>query len=121
MLNRRKERRLLCAEIVDVRWRDISGHANKNAANLEDISSAGVCLQLDSPIPLETTVRIIRSQGELAGTVKHCVFHEMAYFLGVEFDAASRWAVKQLKPKHVLEPRELVLHTINVEFGAPAK
>jgi hypothetical protein len=116
MLDRRKIPRLLCAEIVDVSWRDDGGRANKSAANLEDISLAGACLQVDSPIPLGTTVRITHAQGELAGTVKHCVFHEIGYFLGIEFDPGSRWSAKQLKLQHLLDPRELVLQTIDREL-----
>jgi hypothetical protein len=65
MLDRRKEPRVLCAEILDVCWRDNGGRANKSAANLEDISLAGVYLLVDSPIP-ETTVRITHAHGNRA-------------------------------------------------------
>ena len=88
----------------------------KTQPNLEDISIAGVCLQVDSPIPLETTVRIIHGKGELGGKVKHCVFHEIGYFVGIEFDPGSRWSAKQLKLQRLLDPRELVLHTIDREL-----
>ncbi len=113
MVNRRLEHRLLCAEIVDLHWRDKDGAKHKAVANLEDISTSGACLQADFAIPLETTVRIAHAKGELTGNVKHCVYWEIGYFLGIEFDAASRWSVKQLKPGHLLDTRGLVCRSID--------
>jgi hypothetical protein len=113
MLNRRVEPRLLCAEIVHFWWKDNGGRANKSVANLEDISPSGACLQLDLEVPVNTAVRFTHAKGELAGTVRHCVFWEIGYFVGIEFDSGSRWSVKQLKPQHLLDPEGLVLSTIN--------
>ena len=113
MVNRRVEPRLLCADMVDLSWRDKSGRARRSVANLEDISLSGACLQVDAPIPMQTAVRITHAKGELAGIVKYCVFREIGYFLGIEFDSDSRWSAKQFKPQHLLDPRRLVLRTLN--------
>jgi hypothetical protein len=112
MINRRLQPRLLCAEIVEFHWKDKNGHKQKSVANLEDISSSGACLQSDWPVSLGTSVRITHSRGELVGTVRHCVFWEIGYFLGIEFDSASRWSVKQLQPGYLLDPKGLVSRTI---------
>jgi len=113
MIDRRVEPRLLCADIVGLSWKDKGGRARKTHVNLEDISLSGACVQIDSPIPLGTAVRIAYEKGELSGFVKYCVFREIGYFLGIEFDAGSRWSQKHFKPQHLLDPRRLVLRSIN--------
>jgi hypothetical protein len=47
-------------------------------------------------------------KGELTGKVKYCLFREIGYFLGVEFDPGSRWTEREFKPQHLLDPRRLV-------------
>ena len=99
--------------MVDVRWKDRSGRTRRGVANLEDISLSGACLQFDHPIPLQTALSISYPKGELAGTVRYCVYREIGYFLGIEFEAGSRWSQRQFKPQHMLDPRRLVIRSIN--------
>ena len=54
----RSEARMLCADLVDIRWKDKSGRGRKATAVLEDISASGACVQIDGPIPQNTVVRI---------------------------------------------------------------
>ena len=42
---------MLCADLVDVQWKDKNGRVCRAVANLEDISLSGACVQVDSPIP----------------------------------------------------------------------
>jgi hypothetical protein len=42
------------------------------------------------------------------GKVRYCVFREIGYFLGVEFEPGHRWSQKQFRPQHLLDPRRLV-------------
>jgi hypothetical protein len=107
MFDRRVEPRLLCADLVDVHWKDDAGRARRAVANLEDISLSGACIQIDKPIPLKTKVRIIYPKGALSGTVRYCVYREIGYFLGVEFEMGSRWSKQSFKPQHLLDPRKL--------------
>lgn len=104
---------MLCADLVDVRWKDPTGRTRRMVANLEDISLSGACLQLDRPIPLNTPLRITYPNGELPGQVKYCVFREIGYFIGVEFDPGCRWSQRDYRPQHLLDPRRLVSRTIN--------
>lgn len=58
MLERRTEPRLMCADMVAVRWKDESGVEQQASALLDDISTSGACLNLDSPVPLGASVVI---------------------------------------------------------------
>lgn len=98
--------------MVDVRWKDKGGRAKKSLANLEDISLSGACVQVEVPIPLKTPVRISHANGQMAGIVKYCVFREIGYFLGIEFEPGSRWSLRKYRPQHLLDPRQLVLRTV---------
>ena len=108
MLERRNEARLLCADLVPVEWTDKRGRARRATANLEDISNSGACLQLDHAIPVKTPVRISYSKGVLEGTVRYCVYREIGYYLGVEFQQGVKWTKRQFKPMHLFDPRRLV-------------
>jgi hypothetical protein len=113
MFDRRIEPRMLCADMVDVHWKDKSGRIRKGVANLEDISLSGACLQFDQPIPLQTDLRISYPKGELLGKVRYCVYREIGYFLGIEFEPGCKWSARHFKPQHLLDPRRLVIRSIN--------
>jgi hypothetical protein len=104
---------MLCADIVDVQWKDKSGSIRKGTANLEDISLSGACLQVDRPIPLQTDVRISYPKGVLVGKIRYCVFREIGYFLGVEFEPGCHWSARHYRPQHLLDPRRLVVRSVN--------
>jgi hypothetical protein len=108
MYNRRAETRLLCADLVDVQWKDKGGRTRRTVANLEDISISGACIQVDAPVPLQTIVKISFPKGELQGRVRYCVFREIGYFLGIEFEPGYRWSLRLFRPQHLLDPRRLV-------------
>ena len=113
MMDRRVEPRMLCADLVDVHWRDQVGRTRRGVANLEDISLSGACLQVDRPVPLGTPFRISYPNGELMGKVKYCVFREIGYFLGIEFEPGTRWSQRHFRPQHMLDPRRLVTRATN--------
>jgi PilZ domain len=104
---------MLCADMVDVQWKDQAGHLRKGVANLEDISLSGACLQFDQPIPLQTDVRIAYPKGELSGKVRYCVYREIGYFIGVEFEPGCQWSQRHFKPQHLLDPRRLVIRSVH--------
>jgi hypothetical protein len=112
MLTRRVERRLeprlLCADLIDVRWKDKRGSLRRAVANLEDISLSGMCLQMDAPIPRETLLRIAHAKTRFQARVRYCVFRETGYYVGVEFEPGCRWSRRQFRPKHLLDPRDLL-------------
>ncbi len=108
MHNRRSEPRMLCADLVDVCWKDKNGRTRHAVANLEDISLSGACIQVDKPVPLGSPMRISYPHGQLQGQVCYCVCRDDVYYLGVEFDPGCHWSPRQFRPQHLLDPRTLV-------------
>ena len=120
MLNRRIELRLLCADLVDIDWRDQAGRLRRGVANLEDISQSGACLQVEKPVSLGSPLRITYPGGVLSGRVKYCVFREIGYFLGIEFEPGQQWSKQEFRPQHMLDPRRLVQNAIGRHDNGPA-
>jgi hypothetical protein len=107
--------------LVDVQWKDPAGQVRRSVANLEDISLSGACLQVDRPVPLGTNFRISYPNGKLSGKVKYCVFREIGYFLGVEFEPGSQWSQRSFRPQHLLDPRRLVNRALSrIKGSEPA-
>ena len=118
---RRENTRMLCSELVDVGWKERSGHRQRASANLEDISLSGVCLQVDHPIPLGTELRIDHPKGEFQGTVRYCLFLETGYFLGVEFAPGFKWSPEDYQPQHLLDLRTLVTRSAQRTIQEPGE
>jgi hypothetical protein len=108
-MDKRLSRRFLCAELVELRWRDKAGRLLRRVANLEDISRRGACVQLEGRMPLDTPVVLHCDGGDLPGTVRYCLHREWSYFVGIEFDKGAQWSQRRFRPQHMLDPWELVL------------
>jgi hypothetical protein len=102
---------MLCADLVDVRWRDKSGRSKRTVANLEDISLSGACIQVDAQIPLGVPIHINYPKGEFGGVVRYCHFREIGFFVGIQFEAGVKWSKRSFKPLHLLDPRSLAKRT----------
>jgi len=102
---------MMCADMVEIRWRDRAGGEQSTTAILEDISSSGASLQVESPIPLGVELRWHQPRQVFHGYVRYCVYREIGYFVGVEFDASFRWSTKAFKPQHLLDLRTLVTNS----------
>lgn len=98
----------MCADLVDVRWKDKSDRSRRAVAILEDISQSGVCLQMEVEMPLTTVVRITYPKGEFLGVVQYCEYKEIGYYVGVRFEDGCEWSQTSFEPLHLLDPRELV-------------
>ena len=99
---------MLCADLVDIRWKDKTGRGRKVTAILEDISISGACVQIDGPIPENTIVKICLPKGQLQGTVRYCVYREIGYFIGLQFAAETKWSRKEFQPEHMLDMPRLL-------------
>lgn len=99
----RLEKRLLCADIVEVRWNTRSGRERLSTALLEDISAGGACLQMEEKLAAGITVDLRHGNVRLSGTVKYCVYREIGYFAGVQFTDDGRWSRRSFRPKHLLD------------------
>ena len=107
MLERRWERRLLCADLVEIEWQSAEGRCCRTTAILEDISPSGACLQADIPLPVETLIRVRHGRKTLKGTVSYCAYRDIGYFAGVTFTAKQKWSRRMFRPKHLVDPAKL--------------
>ena len=113
MHDRRTKPRMLCADLVEIKYQSQTGSEEMITANLEDISSNGVCLQTEDALPIGTRLEIQHSRGQFSGEVRYCKFCEpVGYFLGIEFIGDCQWTQKQYKPMHMLDPRRLVQRSV---------
>ncbi len=94
--------------MLDIFWRDSTGRTGTATALLEDIAPSGACLQLESPIPLASEVSWRAPRQQFKGHVRYCVYREIGYFVGVEFDSSVRWSSRTFKPQHMLNLQSLV-------------
>jgi len=106
-LDQRTEARLLCSQLVAVKWTH-GGLARDCLAVLEDISTSGACLQIEQPIPVKTPVRVAYSEGHFSGSVRYCVLHAAGYLLGIRFDDDTRWSDARFRPQHLTDVRNLL-------------
>jgi len=105
---RRSHTRMLCADMVEIRWKDRPGKMRKSTALLEDISSSGACLQTETPIPLGVEIGWDAPKQFFSGYVRYCVYREIGYFVGVEFGRSSQWSSRTYAPQHLLDLQELL-------------
>jgi hypothetical protein len=101
------EPRLLCADLMQVEWIGESGEAVSACGNLEDISTAGACVQVERAVPVDSEVCLRSKKAEFHGRVRYCVFRDTGYFVGIQFKPDSRWNRAEFRPKHLLDPRRL--------------
>lgn len=102
---------MLCADMVDIRWKDRAGRMHRTTALLEDIAPHGACLQLEQALPLETEITIEHPQAQMRGAVRYCAYRDIGYFLGLQFTAGSEWSKKKFTPQHMLDLEELVMRS----------
>lgn len=108
MEERRAEARMLCADIVNVSWRVGRVRGRSETALLEDISCSGACLQLELAVPVGAAITWSAGGHEFSGVVRYCAYREIGYFVGVEFEAASKWSPDAFEPDHLLDLKKLV-------------
>jgi hypothetical protein len=98
----RSERRNLCSDIVELFWNDRLGWPHRAKANLEDISTAGACVQTDAKIPVNSEIAMRLREAGFPGKVRYCTLVGGSYFVGVEFAEGSGWSPGNPDPKHIL-------------------
>jgi hypothetical protein len=99
---------MLCADMVEVSWKERTGRKVRATGLLEDISPSGACLQLETSVPLGAPIQWNSPRREFTGNVRYCIFREIGYFVGVEFDAESKWSKQAYRPQHLLDLKKLM-------------
>lgn len=107
MQERRSEVRVMCADMVEVSWRD-RGRSRRATALLEDISARGACLQLETAVPCGVEIGWECPNQKFVGRVRYCTYREIGYFVGVEFEAGTRWSKRAYEPRHILDLERLI-------------
>lgn len=111
MQQARAEIRMMCADMVEVCWKEPAGRKCRSTALLEDISRSGMCLQFEIPLPIGTHVSVHCPGEKMGGVVRYCVYREIGYFVGIELAPPSKWSRQQFEPRHLLDLEELVVRT----------
>lgn len=107
MQERRNETRMMCADMVEVSWRDAGGKRRRTMALLEDIAPSGACLQLETPLPPGVAIEWSSQQHDFRGLVRYCIYREIGYFAGIEFSPFHKWSKIACHPQHLFDPRRL--------------
>ena len=120
MQERRTESRMLCADMLEIRWTEGAGRKRQAIGLLEDISESGACLQMESPIPVGAEISWESPEQWFAGVVRHCVYREIGYFVGVEFSPGLKWSEQTFQPQHMLNVDRLA-EGVQREASKPSK
>jgi hypothetical protein len=108
MREQRSETRMMCADMVEISWKDASGKRRRSMALLEDIAHSGACLQLEIPLQPGVAIEWTSRNQEFKGQVRYCVYREIGYFAGIEFNPSSKWSKDNYRPDHLFDPRKLL-------------
>jgi hypothetical protein len=107
-MERRREARMMCADMVEVSWKDAAGNRYQTMALLEDIARSGACLQLETPLPIGSDVEWSSPNQDFRGRVRYCVYREIGYFAGIQFNSSTKWSKESFQPQHLFDPRQLM-------------
>ena len=103
----RSEPRFLCSHLVTLRWSEGSSRERSETVVLENISASSACVQCEVSVSEGTRVRMVCGKQEFRGYVRSCYWRDDGYFIGIAFDADSKWSKAKFKPEHLLDPREV--------------
>ena len=116
MQDKRAEVRMLCADMLEISWKDDQGKVRVLMALLEDISTCGACLQMECPLPIGAEVSFETPEQQFSGCVRYCVYRDIGFFAGVEFDGA-KWSKGRFEPQHLLDPKKFSEEKETLETG----
>jgi len=108
MPDKRREVRMMCADLVEASWTDEDGQVHRADALLENISPSGACLEFEIAVPLGAQIRFTCEKHEFSGEVRYCKYAEIGYFVGVQLEPQSHWSRRKFKPRHLLDLQDLV-------------
>lgn len=105
MAEKRAEPRYLCSDLVTLRWSDEARRRREATVVLENISTSGACVQAEVPVAESAEVTLLCGTAEFHGYVRSCYLRDNGYFIGIAFDADSKWSKSKFQPEHLLDPR----------------
>lgn len=99
---RRKSKRELCADFVQVAWCDQQRLRISSVGVLEDVSPDGLCLNLEHSIPVGVRLHLHTKGFEGEAEVRYCELGDYGYLVGVEFVDGCSWDRDRWRPKHLV-------------------
>ncbi len=99
-VNRRAESRLLCSDLIQLRWMDRQRVRHKETVVLEGFSTSGASMLVGTAIVEGTAVTVCGGAEVLRAVVRHCDPVPNGYLIGVLFWGQPRNYV----PEHLLDP-----------------
>lgn len=105
---RRSEKRLLCSDLVRIRWLDRLGSRREEIVVLECYSVSGASMLMGIPLKEGTPVTLCGGEEEYRATVRQCCPAPNGYLVGLSFSEQTRNYV----PEHLLD---LLLLSFTVE------
>jgi hypothetical protein len=97
--SKRSEKRLLCSDLVRIRWVDGQGVRREEIVVLEGYSLSGASVLTGIPIGEGTPVTLCGREEEYPATVRHCGQTQNGYLVGLSFGDQPRNYV----PEHLLD------------------
>jgi hypothetical protein len=97
--SKRSEKRLLCSDLVRIRWVDGQGARREEIVVLEGYSASGASMLMGLPIGEGTPVTLCGREEEYRATVRHCGPAPNGYLVGLSFGDQPRNYV----PEHLLD------------------
>jgi hypothetical protein len=93
----------MCSDLVELVVHETQTEEAAVAANLEDISPSGACVQVEEGVREGLEVEIVGSTFRLTGTVRYCRYSTIGYDVGISFDRLKAWQRQQFEPAHLLD------------------
>jgi hypothetical protein len=100
----------MCADLVNVLIHSDDGMLAEAIANLEEISSSGVSIQLEEAIHVGTDIEVLCSTCSFRGKVSYCRFVDIGYDIGVKFAPQTFWNRQLYQAKHLLSVPIRIAH-----------
>ena len=101
--DRRRRRRSLCSELVEVSFTDQTGRRFSQTGLLEDVAQGGACINSSVPVAVGRPVQIRSTDksSEFTARVRYCELKEEGYLLGIQFEEGSEWDRGLWRPAHL--------------------
>ena len=107
MPEKRAEPRFLCSDLVTLQWSDEARRRREETVVLENISASGACVQAEVAVTESASVTLVCGKAEFRGHVRSCYLRDDGYFIGIAFDADSKWSRAKFQPEHLVDPRTI--------------
>jgi hypothetical protein len=95
------EFRMPVMTLVEASWEDQSGASQTVAARMEDRSTGGACIRINTPVGVGSKVRIQWRFERFSGTAKYCRSEGREYVVGIQRDLVKDPIPSQLVPANV--------------------